>query len=56
VLPETPSPLVGRELLYTAVTRAKSRVDLFGGRDVVRSAVVSSVQRASGLSDALWGE
>jgi exodeoxyribonuclease V alpha subunit len=54
VLPETPSPLLSRELLYTAVTRARRRVDVLGSRDVIRAAVSRAIQRASGLHDALW--
>jgi exodeoxyribonuclease V alpha subunit len=54
VLPEAPSLLVGRQLLYTAVTRARQRVDLFARADVIKSAIGRSVQRASGLHDALW--
>lgn len=33
VLPERPTPVVSRALLYTAVTRARSRIHLFGGLD-----------------------
>jgi exodeoxyribonuclease V alpha subunit len=54
VLPERASALVGRELLYTAVTRAREQVHLFGSADVIRAAVGRTVQRPSGLSDALW--
>src|SRR6185295_13163183 len=54
VLPETPSPLLSRELLYTAVTRARRRVDVVGSREVIRAAVSRAIQRASGLHDALW--
>jgi exodeoxyribonuclease V alpha subunit len=54
VLPDGVSALVGRELLYTAVTRARERVDVFASADVVRSAITRTVQRPSGLRDALW--
>jgi exodeoxyribonuclease V alpha subunit len=54
VLPDAVSALVGRELLYTAVTRARRRVDLFAPADVIRSAIARTVQRPSGLRDALW--
>jgi exodeoxyribonuclease V alpha subunit len=56
VLPETASALVGRELVYTAVTRARRRVDLFSPLEVVRGALSRTVQRPSGLRDALWPE
>jgi len=54
VLPDTPSALVGRELVYTAVTRARRRVDLFAPLEVIRGALARTVQRPSGLRDALW--
>jgi exodeoxyribonuclease V alpha subunit len=54
VLPDTPSPLISRELLYTAVTRARRRVDVLATPEVIRAAVGRAIQRASGLHDALW--
>jgi exodeoxyribonuclease V alpha subunit len=54
VLPERPSPLISRELVYTAVTRARRRVEVFASREVILSAVARAIQRASGLHDALW--
>jgi len=56
VLPDKPSALVGRELLYTAVTRARQRVEIFGPAEVIRGAIARTVQRPSGLRDALWDE
>jgi exodeoxyribonuclease V alpha subunit len=53
VLPPEPSPVTTRELLYTAVTRARHRVTLFASEAVVRHAVLTRVQRGSGLPDAL---
>lgn len=55
VLPEEESRLLTRELLYTAVTRARRRVWVVGSEEVVRQAVARSVQRASGLGALLWG-
>lgn len=54
VLPDSESRLLTRELLYTAVTRARSRVWVMGREEVIRQAVSRSVQRASGLADRLW--
>ena len=54
VLPGEASRLLTRELLYTAVTRAKTRVWVVGGEVPVRAAVSRSVQRASGLGERLW--
>ena len=56
VLPGERSRLLTRELLYTAVTRAKQKVWLVADEDVVRHAIERSVQRASGLRSRLWGE
>jgi exodeoxyribonuclease V alpha subunit len=49
VLPPAASPLLTRELLYTAVTRARSHVRVIGTEDAVRAAVGRPVRRASGL-------
>ncbi len=54
VLPEKDSPVVTRELLYTAVTRARKKVAIVATPKAIRNAIVSTVQRASGLSRALW--
>lgn len=55
VLPPEPSPVVSRELLYTAVTRARERVTLIGPRAVIEHAVRHAIARASGLRERLWG-
>ncbi|MBW0089494.1 exodeoxyribonuclease V subunit alpha [Pseudonocardia sp. KRD-184] len=53
VLPPAESPLLTRELLYTAVTRAKEFVRVVGTADAVRAAVERPVARASGLRHRL---
>ncbi|MCB7135151.1 exodeoxyribonuclease V subunit alpha [Cellulosimicrobium marinum] len=53
VLPPATSPLLTRELLYTAVTRAQTCVRVVGSTDAVRTAVTTPVHRASGLRTAL---
>ena len=53
VLPPDDSPLLTRELFYTAVTRAQHEVRVVGTADAVRAAVTRRVQRASGLRDRL---
>ena len=52
VLPPADSPLLTRELLYTAVTRARTAVRVLGGAQAVRAAVERPVVRASGLRRA----
>ena len=49
ILPPPGSPLLTRELLYTAVTRAESGVRLYGSPDALRKAVGTRARRASGL-------
>lgn len=49
ILPPVGSPLLTRELLYTALTRAQRRVVIYGSRDAVAEAVRTPARRASGL-------
>jgi exodeoxyribonuclease V alpha subunit len=49
VLPEADSPLLSRQLLYTAVTRARDTVRIVGTSEAVSAAVRHEVRRASGL-------
>jgi exodeoxyribonuclease V alpha subunit len=49
VLPPAGSPLLTRELVYTAVTRAKEHVRIIGTRAALHAAVQRPVQRASGF-------
>jgi exodeoxyribonuclease V alpha subunit len=53
VLPEVCSPLVTRELLFTAITRARQSVHLFGSPGVLRAALAQRSDRFSGLADRL---
>lgn len=53
VLPGRVSPVLTRELVYTGITRAKSRVVVYAPEDVLAEAVTRRVVRASGLRDAL---
>jgi len=55
ILPDRESPVLTRELLYTGVTRASRRVEIWFNEPVFRSAVTRRVKRTSGLRDALWG-
>ena len=54
LLPSAVSPILTRELVYTAVTRAKQQVLVFGDPHVVHEAVSRRIDRASGLREALW--
>jgi exodeoxyribonuclease V alpha subunit len=54
VLPQKPSPVLTRELLYTAVTRARERVTIVASPDIVAQAIVTPTRRDSGLCARLW--
>jgi exodeoxyribonuclease V alpha subunit len=55
LLPDQSSQILTRELLYTAVTRARERLILAGTEAAVRAAISRPVARASGLRWRLWG-
>jgi len=54
VLPDRENPVLTRELIYTGITRASRRVELWSNETVFRAALERRVERTSGLSDALW--
>ncbi len=53
ILPEKESPLLTRELLYTAITRARRQVEIWSSEAILRTAIAHQVTRNSGLRDAL---
>jgi exodeoxyribonuclease V alpha subunit len=53
LLPASSSRILTRELLYTAVTRARRELILVGTEEAVRGAVARPVARASGLAGRL---
>ena len=53
LLPDQPARVMSRELLYTAVTRARERVALAGPASVIEAACASPTRRYSGLRDRL---
>jgi exodeoxyribonuclease V alpha subunit len=50
VLPTTFSRVLSRELVYTAITRARERVEVIGPRAVLAQAIAAPTQRDSGLA------
>lgn len=56
LLPEEDSRILGRELLYTAVTRARKKVLVLSGEEVLRLAVSRTIERYGGLGDWLGCE
>ncbi len=56
VIPDQPSPVITRELLYTAVTRARNGVTIVeGSREVLLSGVRNPFRRGSALSEGWSG-
>ena len=56
VLPREDSRLLSRELLYTAMSRARGRLTLCGDPALLRAALLRRVQRATALGSRLWTE
>jgi exodeoxyribonuclease V alpha subunit len=53
MMPDRALPLLSRELLYTAVSRARKSVVLVGDLDIVRTAAARKGARYSGLAELL---
>jgi exodeoxyribonuclease V alpha subunit len=53
VLPAAESPILSRELLYTALTRAKKSAHMFSSKISLEHALQTRVVRRSGLSYAI---
>ena len=54
VLPDNHSPVISRELIYTAITRGKKSFSLYSNDEVLAVGVNSQIERASGLRDLLF--
>lgn len=54
VLPDAPSKVLSRELIYTAITRARTTIEVLGTPSVLQTAIQKKLQRSSGLKDRLW--
>ena len=54
VLPDRMSPVLTREMLYTAITRARERSVVWAPREVLAQCIARRVERRSGLRDLLW--
>ncbi|MCA9710222.1 MAG: exodeoxyribonuclease V subunit alpha, partial [Myxococcales bacterium] len=53
-LPAAVSPVLTRELVYTAITRAREQIVIYGVPSVLEKAIGRRIDRASGLREALW--
>ncbi len=56
LLPEEESRVLSRELLYTGITRARSRLTLCSDPSILATAVRRQTRRYSGLKDRLWSK
>lgn len=56
ILPSRSVPLVTRELVYTAITRAKQRLSIYADEQVLTQAIVARTERRSGLADIFAGK
>jgi exodeoxyribonuclease V alpha subunit len=54
LMPDRIVPVLTRELIYTAITRAREKVDVWGKEGVFGEAVLRRIERLSGLREALW--
>ena len=55
ILPDKDFSILTRELFYTALTRARKKIRIWGNRSIIRNAIAQKIERTSGLRDALWG-
>jgi exodeoxyribonuclease V alpha subunit len=53
LLPDDDLPLLGRELLYTALTRSRRSVVVVGSAEVLRRGVLRRIDRSSGIGEKL---
>ncbi|WP_205597700.1 exodeoxyribonuclease V subunit alpha [Paraferrimonas sp. SM1919] len=49
LLPEKDNPILTKELVYTGITRAKSKLTIFGVEDILKRSITKRVQRHAGL-------
>jgi exodeoxyribonuclease V alpha subunit len=56
IVPPVGSPLLRRELLYTAITRARKHLVLIGSEAAISAAIMTTINRASGLAKRIDGK
>ena len=56
VLPDQDSPVLSRELLYTAITRARRRFSVLCSEKILEKTISKMINRKSGLRSKLWAE
>ena len=53
ILPDRDSPVLSRELIYTGITRARKKVEIWFKDELLKQAIGRKAVRYSGLTDAL---
>ncbi len=53
-LPDSDVPILTRELIYTPVTRARKRIEIWSDDELFIRAVSRKCERSSGLRESLW--
>jgi len=56
VLPNQYVPVLTRELVYTAITRAKKMLSVYANKKVMEKAIATRTERRSGLADIFSGQ
>lgn len=54
ILPNHRSKVLSRELIYTAITRARTSISVLADQSVLAYAINTKLRRSSGLRDHLW--
>ena len=54
VLPNEDSRVLTKELIYTALTRAKKNITVIGSKEILNAGILRKTERSSGLSSRLW--
>ncbi len=50
ILPSKRTPVVSRELVYTAVTRARRRLSLYADERILSASIATRTERRSGMA------
>lgn len=54
LLPDRDVPVLTRELIYTAITRARKKIEIWSDEELFIRAVSRRIERSSGLRETLW--
>ena len=54
ILPQKDSPILTKEILYTALSRAKEKVVIIGSETLIEKMLNTPIKRYSGMGERLW--